>query len=189
VSDLDQLPGEMTLLDYRRKGRAVVRAFVAALDTDDVDAYSQTASEIAASGIWGPALGAAARHGTASSTIRKAFLGTWLHWGDDLRSEVNNDLVLLGALRVLLPPYDGPGLTLYRGDSFFNRRRRCMACPGAEIVTAARVLPEASGKPLRAVACCCAPKLPPTASFVLLTSMVMLMVKLNIWWTVAASKA
>jgi hypothetical protein len=33
-------------------------------------------------------------------------------------------MTLVKALRVLLPPYSGPGLTLYRGDSAWNRRRR-----------------------------------------------------------------
>jgi hypothetical protein len=32
--------------------------------------------------------------------------------------------VLADALRVLLPAYAGPGLTLYRGDSCYNRRCR-----------------------------------------------------------------
>jgi hypothetical protein len=33
-------------------------------------------------------------------------------------------MALVKALRVLLPAYTGPRLTLYRGDSAWNRRRR-----------------------------------------------------------------
>ena len=45
-------------------------------------------------------------------------------YGDGWRSKVNDDLLVVDVLRCLLPPYKGPGLTLYRGDSAFNRRRR-----------------------------------------------------------------
>ena len=44
--------------------------------------------------------------------------------GDHVRQDVNNDLALADALRVLLPPHLGPAVTLYRGESAWNRRRR-----------------------------------------------------------------
>jgi hypothetical protein len=59
-----------------------------------------------------------------SINCRQAFVQFWLEEGDALRSQVNNDVVLLDALWKLLPPYDGPAMTLYRGESFWNRRRR-----------------------------------------------------------------
>jgi hypothetical protein len=52
------------------------------------------------------------------------FARVWVKYGDGWRSDVNDDLLVLDVLRCLLPPYEGPGLTLYRGDSAFNRRRR-----------------------------------------------------------------
>jgi hypothetical protein len=42
--------------------------------------------------------------------------------GGDIRSRTNNDLLLLDAFRFLLPPYSGPDVTLFRGDSAENRR-------------------------------------------------------------------
>jgi hypothetical protein len=69
---------------------------------------------------------------------RFVLLHTWRWHGDHLRSEVNDDLVLTAALRVLLPRYTGPGLTLYRGDSALNRRRRTYGLSwSASVVTAA----------------------------------------------------
>jgi hypothetical protein len=41
-----------------------------------------------------------------------------------MRDAANDDRALLDALRQLLPPYRGNPLTLYRGESAFNRRRR-----------------------------------------------------------------
>jgi hypothetical protein len=49
----------------------------------------------------------------------------WIEQGDHIRSEVDDDLVLNKALWSLLPRYIGPApLTLYRGETLFNRRRR-----------------------------------------------------------------
>jgi hypothetical protein len=59
-----------------------------------------------------------------SIDIRQAFVWAWLEWGDGLRSQITNDVVLLDALWKLLPPYEGPRITLYRGELFANRRRR-----------------------------------------------------------------
>lgn len=48
----------------------------------------------------------------------------WLRHGDHIRGLTNGANVLAAGLRVLLPPYTGPALKIYRGDSWFNRRRR-----------------------------------------------------------------
>lgn len=48
----------------------------------------------------------------------------WLRHGDHLRDLTNGANVLAAGLRVLLPPYTGPTLMIYRGDSWFNRCRR-----------------------------------------------------------------
>jgi hypothetical protein len=56
--------------------------------------------------------------------FRQVFLRMWLSNGDSLRSDVDDDLVLTRALRVLLPAYKGPARTLYRGDGFRNRKGR-----------------------------------------------------------------
>jgi hypothetical protein len=56
--------------------------------------------------------------------MRAVFLRIWIRWGDSMRDRVGDDLLLVRALRLLLPAYDGPGLTLYRGESAANRRWR-----------------------------------------------------------------
>jgi hypothetical protein len=49
----------------------------------------------------------------------------WVEQGDHIRSEVDDDIVLNKALWSLLPPYIGPApLTLYQGETLWNRRRR-----------------------------------------------------------------
>jgi hypothetical protein len=48
----------------------------------------------------------------------------WLPFGDHIREEVGDDLLLADALRVLLPTYRGPAMRLWRGESAWNRRRR-----------------------------------------------------------------
>jgi hypothetical protein len=61
----------------------------------------------------------------APDDFRPWFLQQWIRNGDHIRSEVSDDLVLINALWSLLPRYIGPApLTLYRGDSLWNRRRR-----------------------------------------------------------------
>jgi hypothetical protein len=59
-----------------------------------------------------------------SAGIRAHFLAVWERHGDHIRGEVGNDRILVRALRILLPSYAGPGMTLFRGDSTFNRRRK-----------------------------------------------------------------
>lgn len=56
--------------------------------------------------------------------VRRHFLQMWPRIGDAMRSNTNDDLALINAARALLPPYAGSARVLYRGDSYFNRRRR-----------------------------------------------------------------
>jgi hypothetical protein len=44
--------------------------------------------------------------------VRRAFRRVWVRCGDGLRSQVDDDLVLIKALRLLLPPYTGPAVVL-----------------------------------------------------------------------------
>jgi len=60
----------------------------------------------------------------ASEEMRNEFALFWIENGDSIRNAVQNDLDLIEFLKVFLPRYEGPSITLYRGDSFFNRRRR-----------------------------------------------------------------
>lgn len=56
--------------------------------------------------------------------LRRSFYGVCAHHGDHLRQETGNDLLFIRALRKLLPIYRGGGMTLYRGETFGNRRHR-----------------------------------------------------------------
>lgn len=57
--------------------------------------------------------------------MRKRFARIWFDCGEHLRTEVGDDRVLVDGLRALMPPYRGRRpVVLYRGDSFWNRRRR-----------------------------------------------------------------
>jgi len=64
------------------------------------------------------------RLAAVSKMAQEAFLQIWMEDGDLIRSEVCDDRVVMDALWVLLPRYDGPGLTLYRGDGMANRKHR-----------------------------------------------------------------
>jgi hypothetical protein len=50
--------------------------------------------------------------------------GTPDHHPWNAHLEVGDDLLLIRALRVVLPPYRGPTVTLFRGDGARNCRRR-----------------------------------------------------------------
>lgn len=49
---------------------------------------------------------------------RSEFATQWFVKGHHIRHHISDDYLLLDALYVLLPPYDGPGVALYRGESF-----------------------------------------------------------------------
>ncbi len=54
---------------------------------------------------------------------REYMHGFWVAYGQEIRDEIGDDAILLRALGVLLPVYEGPDLTLYRGETMFCRRR------------------------------------------------------------------
>jgi hypothetical protein len=49
---------------------------------------------------------------------RSAFLAVWTESGHHIRREVADDIVLLDALRCLLPGYAGPSIQLFRGETW-----------------------------------------------------------------------
>jgi hypothetical protein len=53
-----------------------------------------------------------------SKKARTAFLSIWIECAHHIRWEVADDIVLLDALRRLLPPYQGPALVLHRGETW-----------------------------------------------------------------------
>jgi hypothetical protein len=69
-------------------------------------------------------LRAAAKLTDVPAKSRTMMLALWVQDGDALRDSVANDLLLFDALRNILPPYRGGPISLFRGETWFNRRRR-----------------------------------------------------------------
>jgi hypothetical protein len=64
---------------------------------------------------WREAMRRIARLGPVPKPGQVSFLRLYIQFGHYIRVEVADDFVLIDALRVLLPPYKGPGHELYRG--------------------------------------------------------------------------
>ena len=99
-------------------------AFADCVATSNVKTIGAAIQRIDALFEWPAALRAALRLPAPSQRFRRHFLNQWLPNGDHLRLALQNDLLLADFLRHVLPAYSGRGLTLWRGDSFHNRRRR-----------------------------------------------------------------
>ncbi len=112
------------LRDENRRHRAALAAWRAAVLSGDEDKLGEAFVAVAHQGILARAFRAAARLPGTPEATRQHMLWRWWKDGDSIRSEVASDLVLIAGLRALLPPYDGPAVTLWRGDSWFNRCRR-----------------------------------------------------------------
>ena len=55
--------------------------------------------------------------------IQMAFLRVWIE-SKSIQRRVGDDILTIESLRRLTPPYRGSEIKLFRGDSFWNRRRR-----------------------------------------------------------------
>ena len=108
----------------RRDTATAVRRFADVIGRCDVSGMMPAWLNLDSEFALAQALRAVSRLESVHPKMRERFLGFWIKHGDAIRCSVNDDLILIDALRKLLPPYEGPGLTLYRGDSAFNRRRR-----------------------------------------------------------------
>jgi hypothetical protein len=53
----------------------------------------------------------------ASLAIKESFHLMWIETGSFIREKINNDVILTELLTLLLPPYDGGNLVLYRGEN------------------------------------------------------------------------
>jgi hypothetical protein len=120
----DQHSLEELVADRRREERAAVRSFVEAIKTANAESLGAAIDAVDKQSAWDAAMRAIVNVPCPSADFRHRLLNLWLRSGDHLRGEVNDDLVLAKALRSILPPYDGPPLTLYRADSARNRSRR-----------------------------------------------------------------
>ncbi|KQT41777.1 hypothetical protein ASG44_10950 [Methylophilus sp. Leaf459] len=51
--------------------------------------------------------------------LKEKIQSLWLIYGGDLRAKIKDDTLILQVLRRALPGYNGDGVTLYRGESWF----------------------------------------------------------------------
>jgi hypothetical protein len=108
----------------RQRDRAAIGEFVAASCAGDAERFAASIDLIEHTCFgWRRAMRAMVGK-SCPKEFRRRFLGVWLKGGDHIRGEVDNDLVLIDALRAMLPRYTGKDKTLYRGDSAFNRKLR-----------------------------------------------------------------
>jgi hypothetical protein len=112
------------IAEQRRAPKLAADAFVAAVSTGNIEALAVSLDDVETTCAWPLVFRRCARLTDVSEEMRQAMLRIWITSGDHLRGEVGDDLVLKTALRVLLPQYQGPPITIYRGDSLWNRRRR-----------------------------------------------------------------
>jgi hypothetical protein len=64
----------------------------------------------------GRAMRAIGRRPAIHPSVRSGLIAFWARNGDDLRGEMTR-AELVRLLRVVFPPYEGPDLTLYRGEN------------------------------------------------------------------------
>jgi hypothetical protein len=113
------------LAQERRDAEAAAKAFAKACEAGDVAALYFAADQLNATmDSWRLAMLRVSRLKGVSPEIRSAFLEIWVE-SKALPFKVGHRRTLVDALRILIPAtYDGPPLTLYRGASAGERRRR-----------------------------------------------------------------
>ena len=100
------------------------RSLVDAVRSDSVTAFMKAIASIDECYVWREAMLKVARGPGVSPRLRDAMLQVWIEYGDHIRQETGDDLLLASALRNLMPSYEGPAITLYRGEGWQNRCRR-----------------------------------------------------------------
>jgi hypothetical protein len=120
----------------RRAIREFVEAFRAADVARFLDALSAMDTDCALG--WPKVMRAVAKSPAPTEQFRRFLLDVYRHRGDHIRQEVGDDLLWADALRVMLPPYTGPAITVYRGEGFGNRKRRTYGLSWSRDVEIAR---------------------------------------------------
>jgi hypothetical protein len=106
--------------------RAAIKTLVQAVRENDVQRFFKTFSlHCCGDSVLRPAFKRIARLPPPSPNFQRTIVNMFAEWGDSLRQELGDDLLLCDVLRVLLPPYKGPApLRLYRGEQAWSRKRR-----------------------------------------------------------------
>ena len=116
--------GRAKLRERHRQERNAIDAFVVSAQTGDAARFEKSLELMDLSGTWRRAFRALIRSGQVDDSIKPVFTEAWLRSGDRMSDQVGDDLVFVSALRLFLPAYEGPILTLLRGDLFWNWERR-----------------------------------------------------------------
>jgi hypothetical protein len=105
--------------------RVVLQRLIEGCKASDFESFVLALSEVDSLFIHRAAFLKLARMNPPSAKFCRFFRDrVWLRFGDHLRQEVGDDLLFCDVLRVLMPPYRGPALRLYRGETVWNRRQR-----------------------------------------------------------------
>jgi hypothetical protein len=112
--------------EQRRADRRAAMAFVRACKAGDVKLLYKAADLLSNESVtgWTIAVRKIAREvSQVSPNIQSAFLSVWIQT-QMLPLKVGDHRALCTAARMLMPPYRGPSVRLYRGASGSERRRR-----------------------------------------------------------------
>jgi hypothetical protein len=109
--------------DEPRRTRELSTAFAKAFQAGDLEGMARLWAPLEETVLYGMrhAFRQCAALQSVPENAKEAFLRMWLSNGDSLRQAVSNDLILVKALRVMLPSYTGSAMTIYRGESKRNR--------------------------------------------------------------------
>jgi len=111
------------LKNERRRRSEAIKGFEYAVRIGNGDRLGPVLSALAATKGY-PGAFRRVRGTDAPIPFREGFLGYWAHDGEHIRGQINDDLLLIDALKGLLPPYAGPDMELWRGESHFAWARR-----------------------------------------------------------------
>ena len=98
--------------------REAVDCLLDALEGGPLEEVSRALDTLASPAECRTFFSAALRPGATAIDIQANFHLAWTVRGFRLREALDDDGLLLAALRVLLPPYRGDGLSLLRGEQF-----------------------------------------------------------------------
>ena len=119
---------EHTRLQKEREARDAVRDFVEGATSGDTARMFGSLEPLSYGHHWGggwrKALVQIRRLPELPATTREWFLQRFLDDGERLRQDIDDDLLYLDALRLLLPPYSGPPVQVYRGETMDNHQQR-----------------------------------------------------------------
>lgn len=105
-------------------GGKIVARLIQALAHDDWEAVKSAIADVEAANLWRLAASKIRSIEKPHAAVSAKFHIEWTVRGHRIRDLVGSDPVLFDALRVLLPGYQGAGLTLYRGESSARQKHR-----------------------------------------------------------------